>query len=79
VRSLSPEPPLCDSIGSVLGTLVGVLPASAPPRDRDPAAPTAFLPPDPAIIMLAAIYYGAMYGGSTTAILVNIPGEVASW
>jgi putative tricarboxylic transport membrane protein len=39
---------------------------------------TSFLPPTPAIIMLAAIYYGAMYGGSTTAILVNIPGEVAS-
>jgi TctA family transporter len=36
-----------------------------------------FPPPPPAIIMLAAIYYGAMYGGSTTAILVNIPGEVA--
>ena len=39
---------------------------------------TTVLPPVPAIIMLAAIYYGAMYGGSTTAILLNIPGEVAS-
>ena len=39
---------------------------------------TAWLPPIPAIIMLAAIFYGAMYGGSTTAILINVPGEVSS-
>lgn len=39
---------------------------------------TTFLPPIPVIIMLAAIYYGAMYGGSTTSILLNIPGEISS-
>ncbi|HYE91617.1 MAG TPA: tripartite tricarboxylate transporter permease [Terriglobales bacterium] len=66
-------------IGSVLGTLVGVLPGIGPTSGIAILLPiTAFLPPTPAIIMLAAIYYGAMYGGSTTAILVNIPGEVAS-
>ena len=66
-------------IGSVLGTLVGVLPGIGPASGIAILLPlTAFLPPTPAIIMLAAIYYGAMYGGSTTAILINIPGEVAS-
>jgi putative tricarboxylic transport membrane protein len=66
-------------IGSVLGTLVGVLPGIGPTSGIAILLPlTAFLPPTPAIIMLAAIYYGAMYGGSTTAILVNIPGEVAA-
>jgi len=66
-------------IGSVLGTLVGVLPGIGPTSGIAILLPlTGFLPPVPAIIMLAAIYYGAMYGGSTTAILVNIPGEVAS-
>ncbi|MBI2218914.1 MAG: tripartite tricarboxylate transporter permease [Candidatus Rokubacteria bacterium] len=65
--------------GTVLGTLVGVLPGVGPTSGIAILLPlTAFLPPTPAIIMLAAIYYGAMYGGSTTAILVNIPGEVAS-
>ena len=66
-------------IGAVLGTLVGVLPGIGPTSGIAILLPlTAVLPPTPAIIMLAAIYYGAMYGGSTTAILVNIPGEVAS-
>ena len=63
----------------MLGTLVGVLPGIGPTSGIAILLPlTGFLPPTPAIIMLAAIYYGAMYGGSTTAILVNIPGEVAS-
>ena len=66
-------------IGAVLGTLVGALPGIGPTSGIAILLPlTAVLPPTPAIIMLAAIYYGAMYGGSTTAILVNIPGEVAS-
>jgi putative tricarboxylic transport membrane protein len=66
-------------VGCVLGTLVGVLPGIGPTSGIAILLPlTGFLPPAPAIIMLAAIYYGAMYGGSTTAILVNIPGEVAS-
>lgn len=66
-------------LGSLLGTLVGVLPGFGPTAAIALLFPlTTVLPPVPAIIMLAAIYYGAMYGGSTTAILLNIPGEVAS-
>jgi len=66
-------------LGSLLGTLVGVLPGLGPTAAIALLFPlTTALPPVPAIIMLAAIYYGAMYGGSTTAILLNIPGEVAS-
>jgi putative tricarboxylic transport membrane protein len=66
-------------LGSLLGTLVGVLPGLGPTAAIAILFPlTAVLTPAPAIIMLAAIYYGAMYGGSTTAILLNIPGEVAS-
>lgn len=77
--ALTPEHVLFALIGSVLGTLVGVLPGIGPTSGIAILLPlTAFLPPTPAIIMLAAIYYGAMYGGSTSAILVNIPGEVAS-
>jgi len=77
--ALTPQNLLFALIGSVLGTLVGVLPGLGPTSGIAILLPlTAFLPPAPAIIMLAAIYYGAMYGGSTTAILVNIPGEVAS-
>src|SRR6266508_2581015 len=66
-------------VGSLLGTLVGVLPGLGPTAAIAILFPlTAVLAPVPAIIMLAAIYYGAMYGGSTTAILLNIPGEIAS-
>jgi len=66
-------------IGSIMGTLVGVLPGIGPTSAIAILLPiTSFLPPMPAIIMLAGIYYGAMYGGSTTSILLNIPGEVAS-
>jgi putative tricarboxylic transport membrane protein len=65
--------------GCLLGTLVGVLPGLGPASAMAILLPTAiYLPPEGAIISLAAIYYGAMYGGSTTAILMNIPGEVAS-
>src|SRR6185436_9754570 len=78
-QALTPQNLAFALIGSVLGTLVGVLPGIGPTSGIAILLPlTAFLPPAPAIIMLAAIYYGAMYGGSTTAILVNIPGEVAS-
>jgi putative tricarboxylic transport membrane protein len=77
--ALTPQNLLFALIGSILGTLVGVLPGLGPTSGIAILLPlTGFLPPAPAIIMLAAIYYGAMYGGSTTAILVNIPGEVAS-
>ena len=78
-QALTPQNLMFAFIGSVLGTLVGVLPGIGPTSGIAILLPlTGFLPPAPAIIMLAAIYYGAMYGGSTTAILVNIPGEVAS-
>jgi putative tricarboxylic transport membrane protein len=65
--------------GSMIGTLVGVLPGIGPSSGIAILLPlTTFLPPTSAIIMMAAIYYGAMYGGSTTAIVVNIPGEASS-
>ena len=77
--ALTPANLLFCFIGSVVGTLVGVLPGLGP------VGAVAFLlsltfkmEPATAIIMLAGIYYGAMYGGSTTSILVNIPGETAS-
>jgi putative tricarboxylic transport membrane protein len=63
-------------IGVFLGTLVGVLPGIGPVATVAMLLPFTFgLGPAPALIMLAGIYYGAQYGGSTTAILVNIPGE----
>jgi len=66
-------------IGVLIGTLVGVLPGLGPVAAISLLLPTTFhLTPVSAIIMLAGIYYGAMYGGSTTSILVNIPGEAAS-
>jgi TctA family transporter len=77
--ALTPTNLLMAVLGSLLGTLVGVLPGLGPTAAIAILFPlTAVLPPVPAIIMLAGIYYGAMYGGSTTAILLNIPGEVAS-
>jgi putative tricarboxylic transport membrane protein len=65
--------------GVLMGTLVGVLPGLGPTAAIALLLPNTFhVPPVTAIIMLAGIYYGAMYGGSTTSILVNIPGEAAS-
>ncbi|MFA7665716.1 MAG: tripartite tricarboxylate transporter permease [Burkholderiaceae bacterium] len=65
--------------GVLLGTLIGVLPGIGPAGALALLIPaTMALPPVTAIIAMAGIYYGAMYGGSTTAILVNIPGEAAS-
>ena len=66
-------------VGVLLGTLIGVLPGIGPIATISMLLPTTFvLPPVSALIMLAGIYYGAQYGGSTTAILVNLPGEVSS-
>ena len=66
-------------IGCFLGTLIGVLPGIGPVATIAMLLPITFnLPPTPALIMLAGIYYGASYGGSTTAILVNLPGESSS-
>ena len=66
-------------IGVTLGTLVGVLPGMGPVATVAMLLPITYaLDPSTALIMLAGIYYGAQYGGSTTAILVNIPGEASS-
>jgi TctA family transporter len=66
-------------IGCVLGTLIGVLPGVGPVATIAMLLPATYaLPPVSALIMLAGIYYGAQYGGSTTAILVNLPGESSS-
>jgi putative tricarboxylic transport membrane protein len=66
-------------VGVLLGTLVGVLPGIGPLVAIAMLFPLTFsLPPVAALIMLAGIYYGAQYGGSTTSILVNLPGETAS-
>lgn len=66
-------------VGVLTGTLVGVLPGLGPVATISLLLPVTFyMDPVSAIIMLAGIYYGAMYGGSTTSILVNLPGEAAS-
>src|SRR5436853_7036659 len=66
-------------MGCLLGTLIGVLPGIGPVGTFAMLLPVPFtLNPTSALIMLAGIYYGAQYGGSTTAILVNIPGESSS-
>ena len=66
-------------IGCMLGTLIGVLPGIGPVATIAMLLPVTYaLPPVAALIMLAGIYYGAQYGGSTTSILVNLPGEASS-
>ncbi|RDJ27801.1 tripartite tricarboxylate transporter permease [Bosea caraganae] len=66
-------------VGALVGTLIGVLPGIGPVATVAMLLPATFyLPPTSALIMLAGIYYGAQYGGSTTAILVNLPGENSS-
>jgi putative tricarboxylic transport membrane protein len=66
-------------LGCLLGTLIGILPGLGPLATISMLLPITFgLDPTAALIMLAGIYYGAAYGGSTTAILVNLPGETAS-
>src|SRR6516164_2677680 len=66
-------------IGVLVGTLIGVLPGIGPVATIAMLLPTTYaLQPVSALIMLAGIYYGAQYGGSTTSILVNMPGETSS-
>ena len=66
-------------IGVMVGTLIGVLPGIGPVATIAMLLPITFhLPPTASLIMLAGIYYGAQYGGSTTSILVNLPGEASS-
>jgi putative tricarboxylic transport membrane protein len=76
---LQPDNLLFCFIGCLIGTLVGVLPGLGPVATISLLLPSTFhISPVSAIIMLGGIYYGAMYGGSITSILVNIPGEAAS-
>jgi putative tricarboxylic transport membrane protein len=66
-------------LGSAIGTLVGVLPGVGPLAALALLLPITFtMTPVGGMVMLASIFYGAMYGGSTTSILLNIPGEAAS-
>src|SRR5258708_7677353 len=77
--SLQPSNLLACFIGVFVGTLIGVLPGIGPVATMSLLLPVTYaLSPTASIIMMAGIYYGAMYGGSTTSILVNIPGEAAS-
>jgi putative tricarboxylic transport membrane protein len=77
--ALQPMNLLFALLGCLLGTLIGVLPGIGPSAGTAILIPVTFvLEPTPAIIMLAAIYYGAMYGGTITSVLVNVPGEAAS-
>ena len=77
--ALVPENLLYAFIGAVIGTAIGVLPGLGPPATLALLLPITFkINPVSAVILLAGIYYGAMYGGSTTSILLNIPGEAAS-
>ena len=78
-QSLSLEEPVYCFIGCLWGTIVGVLPGLGPLAGMVLLLPLTFgLDPATGIIMLTGIFYGAMYGGSTTSILVRIPGEAAS-
>lgn len=77
--ALSPQNLFYCFLGTLIGTLIGVLPGIGPVQTLAILLPATFaLPPVPALIMLAGIYYGAQYGGSTTSILVNVPGEASS-
>lgn len=78
-EALTPTNLMFCFIGALLGTLIGVLPGIGPTATVAILLPvTFFLPPLGALIMLAGIFYGAQYGGSTTAILVNLPGEASA-
>src|SRR5256885_1580675 len=77
--ALSPMNLFLCFVGCLVGTLIGVLPGVGPIATIAMLMPLTFkVDPTGALIMLAGIYYGAQYGGSTTAILVNIPGEATS-
>ncbi len=79
VVALRPENLLYAGLGAMVGTLVGVLPGLGPAATISMLLPLTFkLDPAASLIMLAGIYYGTQYGGSTTSILLNIPGEASS-
>ncbi|HEY3303854.1 MAG TPA: tripartite tricarboxylate transporter permease [Candidatus Binatia bacterium] len=77
--ALTPGNLLYCFLGSLIGTAIGVLPGLGPPATIALLLPVTYgIPATSAVILLAGIFYGAMYGGSTTSILLNIPGEAAS-
>src|SRR3954470_14395119 len=77
--ALQPMNILCALLGCLIGTLIGVLPGIGPIATIAMLLPLTFhVEPTSGLIMLAGIFYGAQYGGSTTAILVNLPGETSS-
>src|SRR3989449_11120940 len=77
--SLQPLNVFACFVGVFIGTLIGVLPGIGPVATMSILFPVTYaMSPTASIIMMAGIYYGAMYGGSTTSILPNIPGEAAS-
>src|SRR2546429_4397857 len=77
--ALTPQVLAYAFIGCLFGTLVGMLPGVGPLTGISLLLPVTYgLNPTIAIVMLAGVYYGAMYGGSTTSILMRIPGEAAS-
>ena len=77
--AITPTNLLWLTIGCLLGTLVGILPGLGPPATISILLPLATgFDPATGLIMMAGIYYGAKYGGSTTSILLNIPGESSS-
>ena len=77
--AMQPNNLLFALLGSVLGTMVGIMPGIGPVAGTALLLPLTFkLDPTASIIMLCAIYYGAMYGGTLTSVLLNVPGEAAS-
>ncbi|MDP1717786.1 MAG: tripartite tricarboxylate transporter permease, partial [Burkholderiales bacterium] len=77
--ALSPEILVYAFAGCIIGTLVGMMPGLGPLAGISLLLPATFgLNPIIAIVLLSGVYYGAMYGGSTTSILMRIPGEAAS-
>ncbi|WP_306753111.1 tripartite tricarboxylate transporter permease [Paracoccus actinidiae] len=77
--ALTPHNLMFALLGCTFGTLIGVLPGLGPAAATAILIPLTFnLDPTGAIIMLSAIYYGAMYGGTITSVLLNVPGEAAS-
>src|SRR5512146_467109 len=77
--ALQPQILVYSFVGCVIGTLVGMMPGLGPLAGISLLLPATFgLNPIIAIVLLSGVYYGAMYGGSTTSILMRIPGEAAS-
>jgi len=77
--ALTPTNVVYGLLGALIGTAIGVLPGLGPPATIALLLPVTYgMPPTSAVILLAGIFYGAMYGGSTTSILLNIPGEAAT-